>query len=360
MRDLLAPVLGWYRNGEAFALATVVSTFRSAPRQPGAAMAVAGDGTVVGSVSGGCVEGAVYEVAREVLAHGRSVVEHYGIGAEDAYAAGLTCGGALDVLVERVDAASFPDFGAVADAVAAGSPVAVVTRISGPGDLGRRRVVFPDRSVGSLGYPDLDAALDTEARRLLATGGSAIRERGGHRFFVHAFAPPPRMIVFGAIDFARAVCRIGAFLGYRITVCDARPVFATRERFPEADEVVVRWPHDYLAATETDERTVLCVLTHDPKFDIPLLRTALRMPVAYVGAMGSRATHEDRLARLRAEGLGAPELARLRSPIGLDLRGRTPEETAVSVAAEIIALRHGGSGLPLARTRGAIHDSPDT
>jgi xanthine dehydrogenase accessory factor len=173
--------------------------------------------------------------------------------------------------------------------------------------------------------------------------------------FVASYAPRPRMIVFGAIDFASAVARIGSFLGYRVTVCDARPIFATRQRFPDADEVVVEWPHRYLAGTEVDERTVICLLTHDPKFDVPLLELALRMPLAYVGAMGSRRTNDDRLRRLRELGLTETELARLRAPIGLDIGARTPEETAVSVAAEIIAARWGGSGLPLRSADGPIH-----
>jgi len=178
--------------------------------------------------------------------------------------------------------------------------------------------------------------------------------------FVWAFAPPPRMLVFGAIDFAAAVARIGSFLGYQVTVCDARPVFATASRFPEADEVVVEWPHRYLKAEadagRVDGRTVLCVLTHDPKFDVPLLKVALRLPeVGYVGAMGSRRTHDDRLVRLKEAGLTEEEIARLSSPIGLDLGARTPEETAVSVAAEIIALRWGGQGRRLAEETGRIH-----
>jgi len=165
--------------------------------------------------------------------------------------------------------------------------------------------------------------------------------------------------VFGAIDFAAAVARIGGFLGYRVTVCDARPVFATKRRFPDADEVIVEWPHRYLAAQAeqglVDERTVVCVLTHDPKFDAPVLDVALRLPLAYVGAMGSRKTHDDRLDRLREEGLGEEQLARLASPIGLDLGARTPEETAVSIAAEIIAARWGGSGGRLTKLDGRIH-----
>ena len=227
--------------------------------------------------------------------------------------------------------------------------------------------MWSDRVDGTLGSDRLDAAVADDARGLLTTGRSGSLHYGydGQRrgeeltFFVSTFAPPPRMIVFGAIDFAAAVARIGGFLGYRVTVCDARPVFATKRRFPDADEVIVEWPHRYLAAQAeqglVDERTVVCVLTHDPKFDAPVLDVALRLPLAYVGAMGSRKTHDDRLERLREDGLGDAELARLASPIGLDLGARTPEETAVSIAAEIIAARWGGSGGRLTALDGRIH-----
>ncbi|MFV2176349.1 XdhC family protein [Actinomadura sp. LOL_016] len=368
MRDVLGDVDGWYAAGETFGLATVVRTFRSAPRPPGAAMAVSADGEAAGSVSGGCVEGAVYEVAREVLASGEAVVRRYGVSDDDAFSVGLTCGGILDVLVEPVGPETFPEFGEVAAAVGRGEPVAVATVVGGPGRIGARRVVWPDRASGTLAPGEayaarLDAAVDDDARGMLAQGVTGVRRYGreGERrlddleVFVHAFAPPPRLLVFGAIDFAAAVARIGRFLGYRVTVCDARPVFATPKRFPDADEVIVQWPHRYLAGETVDERTAICVLTHDPKFDVPLLEIALRTGAGYVGAMGSRRTHDDRLARLREAGLGADELARLRSPIGLDLGARTPEETAVSIAAELVQLRWGGSGRPLTETGGRIH-----
>ena len=223
-------------------------------------------------------------------------------------------------------------------------------------------------STPSLGSARADDAVHDDALGLLAAGHNATLTYGpdgerrgeGMRVFVWAFAPKPRMLVFGAIDFAAAVARVGSFLGYHVTVCDARPVFATATRFPEADEVVVDWPHRYLAAEaeagRVDGRTVINVLTHDPKFDVPLLEVALRLPaVAYVGAMGSRRTHDDRLARLREAGVTEDEIARLSSPIGLDLGARTPEETAISIAAEIIAGRWGGSGERLAGLEGRIH-----
>ncbi|MGA8846479.1 MAG: XdhC family protein, partial [Nocardioides sp.] len=212
-----------------------------------------------------------------------------------------------------------------------------------------------------------DAVRD-DARGLLASGSNATLTYGpdgerrgeGMRVFVWGFAPKPRLLVFGAIDFAAAVAKVGSFLGYDVTVCDARPVFATASRFPDADRVVVDWPHRYLAeqqeAGAIDQRTVITVLTHDPKFDVPLLEVALRLPeVAYIGAMGSRRTHDDRMTRLRETGLSDAELDGLHSPIGLDLGARTPEETAISIAAEFIAGRWGGSGERLARTTGRIH-----
>ncbi len=373
MRDILNTVTQWWSDNETFGLATVVSTFRSAPRDPGAALAVADAGEVIGSVSGGCVEGAVYELATEVTESGQPVLQRYGFSDDDAFAVGLTCGGILDVFVERVNRESFPELGDIREAVDRGEPVAVATVISGPGRVGARRVIWgnPARaSTGSLAGGldlapgvDLDAAADEDVRGMLAQGTTGIRhygahgERGGDELsvFVNAFAPAPRMYVFGAIDFAAAVAKMGKFLGYHVTVCDARPIFATRSRFPDADEVVVDWPHRFLAGADVDQRTAICVLTHDPKFDVPVLEVALRSAAGYIGVMGSRRTHEDRLERLRAAGLTDEELSRMRSPIGLDLGARTPEETAVSIAAELIQLRWGGSGHALTNTEGRIH-----
>ncbi|GAB3162189.1 XdhC family protein [Myceligenerans halotolerans] len=399
MRDVLDELLAWWRQGRPVGMGTVVATFRSAPRPPGAAMLVGpgDDGAppvAVGSVSGGCVEGAVFDLASEVTGTGRPVLERYGISDDDAFAVGLTCGGILDVFVERVDRETFPDLDEVAEDIAAGRPVAVATVVEHPDErvVGRRLVVrrgggrvvagsgsgpgpvvvddgaaAASRVSGSLGTARLTDAVADDALGLLAGGlsetlgyGPDGERRGeGCRVFVSSYAPRPRMLVFGAIDFAAATARVGSFLGYRVTVCDARPVFATASRFPDADEVVTDWPHRYLAAEAAagriDGRTVVCVLTHDPKFDVPVLDQALRLEVAYVGAMGSRRTHDDRLARLREAGVPDDVLARLHSPIGLDLGARTPEETAVSIAAEIVSARWGGSGEPLTATEGRIH-----
>jgi xanthine dehydrogenase accessory factor len=372
MREVLPELLEWWRAGEEVGVGTVVATFRSAPRPPGASMLVGPDETAVGSVSGGCVEGAVYELSREVVESGVPILQRYGISDDDAFAVGLTCGGILDVYVEKVSRETFPELEDLAADLEAGRPVAVATVIEHPDPewLGRRVIVHPedDHLTGSLGSPRADDAIRDDALGLLASGTNATLSYGpdgerrgeGMRVFVWAFAPKPRMLVFGAIDFAAAVARVGSFLGYHVTVCDARPVFATNTRFPDADEVVVEWPHRYLEkqrdADAIDARTVITVLTHDPKFDVPLLEVALRLPeVAYIGAMGSRRTHEDREARLREAGMTDDELKRLSSPIGLDLGARTPEETAISIAAEIIAGRWGGSGSRLAQRDGRIH-----
>jgi len=403
MLDIATELHRWCRAGRDFAVATVVSVGGSAPRQPGAALAVDAGGEVVGSVSGGCVEGAVYELCREALESGaaggsggagaaagaRATVERFGFGDEDAFAVGLTCGGVLDVLVAPYRAED-PSRAALTEALGAavrGEPVAVARVVDGPPELlgGAPLFVRPGtaraaggaraaaaRTGGLGGHPLLDATVAAEAGALLEAGRTGTVEVGasGSRcgrpvtVLVESSVPPPRMLVFGAVDFAGALARAGSFLGYRVTVCDARPVFATAARFPDAHEVVAEWPHRYLdrqvAEQSLDVRTAICVLTHDAKFDVPLLERALRLPVGYVGAMGSRRTHEDRLARLREAGLGERELAALHSPIGLDLGARTPEETALSITAEIVAGRHGGSGRPLTGAHTPIHhEGPD-
>ncbi|MGY4542192.1 xanthine dehydrogenase accessory factor [Arthrobacter sp. UYNi723] len=370
MRDVLAAMMPDWRKGSTSGLATVVSTFKSAPRLPGASMLVTAGGDAVGSVSGGCVEGAVYELATQVKEEGKPVLVRYGISDDDAYAVGLTCGGIIDIFVEPVSRQSFAELDDVGQDIAAERRVGVATVIEHPDSsrLGRHLVVRPEGFEGDLGSERSNHAVGDDTQGLLAAGRTGILNYGldgerldtGMRVFFASYAPPPRMLVFGAIDFAAALARLGTFLGYRVTVCDARAIFATPARFPEAAEVVNAWPHRYLAEQLSkglvDERTVICVLTHDPKFDIPLLEVALRGgPVAFIGAMGSRRTHEGRIARLRQAGLGEAELSRLHSPVGLDLGARTPEETAVSIAAEFIAKQWSGSGEPLRQLDERIH-----
>ncbi|WP_411152030.1 XdhC family protein [Streptomyces sp. A30] len=357
----------WCREARPFALATVVGVTGSAPLPVGTSVAVDEDGNAVGSISGGCVEGAVYELCRQLL-DDRGVPQRawFGYSDDDAFAVGLTCGGELDVLVQRVDPAADPHLGVALDDIVQGRPTAMAQVVDGPHHLlGRTVCVLADgtASYGTLDGGLTDRVVTAQAAALLRSGRTARVELGGDAdtcpdrlsVLVHVAASRPQMLIFGAVDFAAALSRAGAFLGYRVTVCDARPVFATAARFPDVDEVVVDWPHRYLEHTAVDRRTAVCVLTHDAKFDIPLLRLALDLPVGYVGAMGSRRTHEQRLSLLREQGLSDEHIARLRSPIGLDLGAHTPEETAVSIVAEIIASANLGSGLPLSQGTGPIH-----
>lgn len=370
MRDVLGAVAGHWATGETSALATVVQTFDSAPRAAGAAMLVTGAGEAVGSLSGGCIEGVVYELAAQVISDGIPVLVRYGISDEEGFAVGLTCGGTVDVFVEPVSKATFAGLDLVQQDSDESRPVGVATVIAHPDPqwLGRHLVVRPDSITGDLGSERANRAAGEDGLGLLAAGRNGTitygpdgeRQGVGMQIFYSSHAPRPRMIVFGAIDFAAALAQAGTFLGYRVTVCDARSVFATPARFPHADEVVVAWPHEYLAAQLAgelvDARTVLCLLTHDPKFDVPLLEVALRSRAfAYIGAMGSRRTHDDRVARLKASGVSDEELSLLHSPIGLNLGARTPEETAISITAEIIAKLWGGGGESLSSLTHRIH-----
>lgn len=360
-----------WRRGEAVAAATVVRTWDSAPRPPGSMMFVADDGSVIGSVSGGCVESAVYDLALQVLTDGVPILQRFGL-ANNAFEAGLTCGGTLEVFIERIHRDSYPEFGEVVDPRRELIVVATTVRARDPARVGRRLIVRPGSISGSLGSAHTDADVTRTVRETWSAGGPAVlRYRATDEgiddeleIFVSPHRARARMIVFGAIDFATATAGIGSFLGYHVTVCDPRAVFATPTRFPDADDIAVQWPHCYLRAERdagrVDGRTVLVVLTHDPKFDVPLLELALRDEgwterPAYVGAIGSRRTHAERVARLREIGLTDQELGRLRAPIGLQLGAITPEETAVSIAAEIIADRRGGNGGRLTVSDAPIH-----
>ena len=371
MRAELPTLRHWQQQGATVAVASVIATSHSAPRQPGAVLGLHPDGDVLGSVSGGCVEGAVVEVATQVLDSGVPQRLSYGVSDDEAFSVGLTCGGTIEVFVRAIERATV-DFDDLATRLDRTEPVAVVTvieHVAIPGMAGRCLVVTADGVRGDGGVLDdaslggLDRAMVDEARAMLATGATGLRHLGarGERrredvtVFVESFAPRPRLLIFGAVDFSAALASMGRFLGYHVTVCDARARFATSARFPDADEVVVDWPHRFLARSEVDARTAICVLTHDPKFDVPVLQEALRTSAAYLGVMGSRRTHDDRLRRLREVGVAEHELARLHSPIGLDLGARTPAETAVSIAAELVLDRHGGTGQPLRDTAGAIH-----
>jgi xanthine dehydrogenase accessory factor len=308
------------------------------------------------------VEAALFDAAQEVISSGHSLYLTYGIADDQAFEVGLTCGGTIELFVERLD--WFATLGPhLAGALRREHPAATVVVVAGPA-TGARLVVETECALGGTGSEALDAALVAEARAMLNQGLTGLRSFGPDgesrrdevTCFIQSFSPPPRMYVFGAIDFAAAAVRVGKFLGYRVTLCDARTVFATHSRFPEADEVVAEWPHDYLRRTRVGPRDAVLVITHDSKFDVPVLLEALRTEAGFIGALGSRATHEKRYRELREAGVTQVDLERICSPVGLDIGGRTPEETAIAIAAEMIARKNGRPGGPLGYAAGRIHN----
>ncbi|MBF6065324.1 XdhC family protein [Nocardia terpenica] len=355
MRELLPSLIDRVERGPV-ALARVVDVTGAGPREIGAAMVVTANGEVLGSISGGCVEGAVAEAAAGVIAGSGAVLERFGVVDPDGIAVGLTCGGEMEVFVERVDRARRADLVALHRGIDAHRPVALVTTLRSAPEW---RVVWPADEDDAADV-SRDARGMARAGRTGTVGADDGRTAFPPRAFVHSFGPPARLILAGANDFVRALSRIGAHLGYRVTVVDARETFTTPARFPAAHDVVVDWPHRYLRRQQEagllDGRTVVIVLTHDPKFDVPMLAEALALDdLAFIGALGSRRTHADRVRRLTETGVPPNRLRRLHSPVGLDLNARTPEETAVSIAAQILAETSGGTARPLARTHGPIH-----
>jgi xanthine dehydrogenase accessory factor len=362
VKELLDDLERWRAAGKRVAVARVVGLEGSAPRDPGAAMAVNEDGDVAGSVSGGCVEGAVLTEGLEVLRRNQPRLVTYGIADDDAFAVGLTCGGTIHVFIDP----PAPLDDAILEALRSVEPAALATVVEGP-HQGAKLLVRPGAEpIGTLGDSDLDRVVTRDALGELEAGRTGLRHYGPHgearreegvSVFIDSFAPPPRMVIFGAIDFTAALARVAKVLGYRVTVCDARPVFATPARFPMADEVVAEWPDRHLAKVGADlgPRDAVCVLTHDPKFDVPAIAAALATRAGYIGAMGSRRTHDKRLERLREAGVDEAALARVMAPVGLDIGARTPEETAVSICAEIIARRTGREAPSLRDGEGPIH-----
>jgi xanthine dehydrogenase accessory factor len=368
VKEILGDVDRWRRQGRRVALARVIDVEGSGPREPGATMAVAENGEVAGSVSGGCVEGAVMEAALESLKTGERGLLSFGYSDADAFAVGLTCGGTVHLFVEPLDW-DVDVRAALESALDANAPAVLATVVAGA-HVGAKLFYRPDDAlIGTLGTPQLDAVAARDAAGELAAGSSRLRHYGlrgevGQEdvsVFIESFVAPARMLIFGAVDFTAALVRMAAVMGFRVTVCDARPAFATTARFPLADEVVVDWPDRYLLGLPEPltSRDAVCVLTHDSKFDVPAIVAALDTEVGYLGALGSRRTHLDRLMRLREAGVSDVGLARLHAPIGLDLGARTPEETAVSICAEIISVRTGRTDIrPLTGTERPIHDAP--
>jgi xanthine dehydrogenase accessory factor len=349
MRDVVSEIDRWRAAGERVAVATVVRTWGSAPRREGATMAVAADGKIAGSVSGGCVETSVVEEATGVLETGRPRLLRFGVADETAWEVGLACGGTVEVFVEPLEPGVYDRLRAV---IAEEGSAAVATLVAGPEDrLGRKLIVGDDGTVaGSLGDPADDGPAAEAARAALAEGRSRrVRlgaEETGSEVFVDVLLPPPTLVVVGGVHIAIGLTRMARTLGYRTVVIDPRRPFGSEERFPHVDQLLQAWPDDALARVGLGPSTAVAVLTHDPKLDDPALRTALPSRAFYVGALGSRATQAKRRKRLLEAGLTEEQINRLHAPIGLDLGGRAPEEIALSVLAQIVAARN---GVPAAR-----------
>src|SRR5437868_7890921 len=326
MRDILPILERWTGEGQAVAVGSVIERIGSAPRDPGAALAVSSAGEVAGSVTGGCVEPAVIREATEVLNGSRGRICRYGLTDDDGFDVGLSCGGTIAVAVYPLDPALVAPLGT---AVADDAPVAVRVRLADE-RFGEQRLSFGE------GAPAGDP-VETAARSLLEIGESGVIETAeGELVFVESYAPRPDLYVFGASDHVAALVTVAKHLGYRVTVCDPRTTFVTRERFPDADELAVEWPDRFLEHAPVDARTAICMMAHDLKFDVPALKRALSTNAGYIGAIGSEKTRTERDARLRDEGVGDADLARLHAPIGIQIGARTPEEVAVTIAAQLI------------------------
>jgi xanthine dehydrogenase accessory factor len=336
MKDVGADIEAWTREGSAFALATVVQTWGSAPRAAGSKMAITADGRIAGSVSGGCVEAAVIEAARKTLSDGVPQLLHFGVADETAWAVGLACGGTIDVFVEKAGPGLLDEVRSLARGERSGVRATVV---AGP-LLGQHWLLSAEGAAqGSPG--DSPEAVRAGARAALAEGKSARTTVGESQVFLDVVRPAPTLVAVGGVHIAIALTRIAQALGYRTVVVDPRPAFANEARFPHADRVVSDWPDEALGRIGLTAETAVAVLTHDPKLDDPALRAALPSPAFYVGALGSKATQAKRRQRLLEAGLSEAQLDRLHAPIGLDLGGRTPEEIALSVMAQLVGVRNG-------------------
>ena len=344
MKELLDTIEAWQRAGVRFGRAVVIRTFGSSPRPEGAVLLYASDGRLAGSVSGGCVEGVAAEEIERAMMSGRSRVVRYGITDEQAWGVGLACGGSIDVLIE-------PDVPPeVVDAARSSRGVAVVTELRADEPPLPCLVVHDDgRLEGTTANAATDDAIVAAAHEALLRGNSRAIELGTRRFFVEAYPVRPRLVIVGAVEIARSLVRLAHELGFEAIVIDGRPTFATAERFPAADQLIVGWPDEVADAIRLGPYDAVAVLAHDPKFDEPAIVEALRRGCRYVGAIGSRKTQAERRERLRAAGVPDEDLARLHGPIGLDIGGRSPAETALAIMAEVIAERYGASAAPLTR-----------
>jgi xanthine dehydrogenase accessory factor len=334
VREILPELERWRARGDRIALARVVATRRSAPRPVGSKLIVSETGELAGSVSGGCVESEVVEAARQVLAGGGPQLLTFGISDDLALSVGLPCGGEIDVWIDEPEPK-------------------LLDELAGVARDERRAVFFVDLDDGT---QRLVADGDNDvADELIRSGHSKVVELHGRRVFVDVFGPPPRLFVYGAVDTADALCAAAKAIGWRTIVADARGRFATRERLPHADEILVAWPEEALAEVAPDHTTAILVLTHDDKFDLPLLTGALATEAYYIGALGSRRNQERRRECLLEAGVEEADLERISGPAGLDVGAHTPAETAVSMLAEIMAVRAGRDGGRLKESSGRIH-----
>ncbi|HTU31086.1 MAG TPA: XdhC family protein [Solirubrobacteraceae bacterium] len=358
---------GWLREQRRFVQALLIEVEGSAPLPEGAMMLIGEDGAIEGSITGGCVEGALVTEAEAILAGERGPgVTTYGISDELAGTVGLMCGGIVHIFLQELAGPAGEAELAALSAHLEGRPAAVATLLEGP-DAGSRLAIVEEEAIGSLGsLPLLDCNVAREAAGLMEEGKTTIRRFGadgatlGDELPVHvrAYAPPPQMVIFGAIDFSAALAAFAARIGYRVTICDARTRFARSQRFSTDAEVRIGWPQEVMEGVELGSRDAVLVFTHDSKFDEPALISALATDAGYIGALGSRTTTADRERRLQDAGVSEAELARIHAPCGLDIGSRTAEETAISVLAEIIAVRRRGPALdarPLRVTSGPIH-----
>ena len=340
MQDMFASIQGWLSEGRQVALASVIRTWGSSPRAVGAMMAVNDAGEMLGSVSGGCVEGAVIEAAAEVIRTGIAQRLHFGVADETAWDVGLACGGEIELIVRLLDAEFF---GLQAELAAQHERFATITRISqGSPQFGQSLLLLNQKDIRFSSGETVALTLVERADELMQAGESAVMEEAGQQYFVNVHNPEPVLVVVGGVQIAIGLVSIAKTLGFRTVVVDPRRAFGTVSRFPNADQLVTDWPDEALRALSLNASTAVAVLTHDPKLDDPALMVALASDAFYIGALGSKKTQSQRRARLLAAGLSPEQVGRLHGPIGLDLGGRSPEEIALAIMAEIVQVRSQG------------------
>jgi xanthine dehydrogenase accessory factor len=341
MRDILKEVEKWFKEGEPVALATVIHTWGSAPRRVGAKMALTKSGKIAGSVSGGCVESAVFEAGVQSLRSGKPQLLKFGVADETAWQVGLACGGRIEVFVQALDPAFFELWKAD---LLSNQPFGVVSLIDGPGRLLGKTMLVSQDSVQLGLEQELDEACIEKSRHALVEGRSQsivlARQAGSVRVFIEVVTPTPTLIMVGGVHIAIALTTLAKTLGFQTLVIDPRRAFGNPERFPSVDRLIQSWPEEAFSQLDITSSDAVVMLTHDPKIDDPALKRVLNSPASYIGALGSRATHEKRKRRLMADGVTSAQIDRLHAPIGLDIGAESPEEIALAIMAEIVAAQH--------------------